>query len=143
MNQNVGYLQMAPWMLSILRIVAAFLFMAHGGQKLFNFPPSAHPMAHLPPLMLAAGVLEFFGGLLLLTGIFTRVVAFVLAGEMAVAFFTQHLPRGFWPILNMGELAVIYCFVFLYLAAAGGGPWSVEQLWRRNRASVSASDTLP
>jgi putative oxidoreductase len=60
-----------------------------------------------------------------------------------VAFFTQHLPRGFWPILNMGELAVIYCFVFLYLAAAGGGPWSVEQLWRRNRSSGSASDTLP
>jgi putative oxidoreductase len=121
-------------MLSILRIVAALLFMEHGGQKLFNFPPSAHPMAHLPPLMLTAGILEFFGGLLLLAGIFTRIVAFILAGEMAFAFFIQHAPRGFWPILNMGELAVLYCFVFLYFAAAGGGPWSVEQLWRRSRA---------
>lgn len=132
---------MAPWMLSILRIVAALLFMEHGGQKLFNFPPSAHPMAHLPPLLFTAGVLEFFGGLLLLAGIFTRVVAFILAGEMAVAFFTQHAPHGFWPILNMGELAVLYCFVFLYFAAAGGGPWSVEQLWRRNRAAT-ATDTM-
>lgn len=134
---------MTPRMLSILRIVTALLFMEHGGQKLFNFPPFAHPMTHLPPLLLAAGVLEFFGGLLLLTGIFTRIVALVLAGEMAVAFFTQHAPRGFWPILNMGELAVLYCFIFLYLAAAGGGPWSLEQLWRRNGPAASASAKLP
>lgn len=134
---------MAPWMLSILRIVAALLFMEHGGQKLFNFPPSAHPMAHLPPLMLTAGVLEFFGGLLLLAGIFTRVVAFILAGEMGVAYFMQHAPRAFWPILNMGELAVLYCFVFLYFAAAGGGPWSVEQLWRKNRAATATGTTEP
>jgi putative oxidoreductase len=134
---------MAPRMLSILRIVTALLFMEHGGQKLFNFPPSAHPMAHLPPLFLIAGVLESFGGLLLLAGIFTRVVAFILAGEMAVAFFTQHAPRGFWPILNMGELAVLYCFIFLYLVAGGGGPWSVEQLWRRNKTAASNNDTVP
>lgn len=133
---------MAPRMLSILRIVTALLFMEHGGQKLFNFPPSAHPMAHLPPLFLIAGVLESFGGLLLLAGIFTRVVAFILAGEMAVAFFTQHAPRGFWPILNMGELAVLYCFIFLYLVAAGGGPWSVERLWRRDKTGVSKLDSV-
>jgi putative oxidoreductase len=134
---------MAPWMLSILRIVAALLFMEHGGQKLFNFPPAAHPMAHLPPLMLTAGVLEFFGGLLLLAGIFTRVVAFILAGEMAVAFLIQHAPRGFWPILNMGELALLYCFVFLYFAAAGGGPWSVDQLWRKNRTADASTAGEP
>lgn len=131
---------MAPWMLSILRIVAAFLFMAHGGQKLFNFPPSAHPMSNLPPIMLTAGILEFFGGLLLLTGVYTRIVAFILAGEMAFAFFTRHAPRGFWPLLNMGEPAVLYCFIFLYLAAAGGGPWSLDRLWRRGAASDT--DTL-
>src|SRR5437868_2291335 len=120
MKQSAWNSGAAPWMLSILRVVTAFLFMAHGGQKLFNFPPSAHPMAHLPPLMLTAGILEFFGGLLLLLGVFTRPVAFILAGEMAVAYFMGHAPRGFWPIRNMGELAVINCFVFLYLAAAGG-----------------------
>jgi putative oxidoreductase len=133
MKQSAWNSGAAPWMLSILRVVTAFLFMAHGGQKLFNFPPSAHPMAHLPPLMLTAGILEFFGGLLLLLGVFTRPVAFILAGEMAVAYFMGHAPRGFWPIRNMGELAVINCFVFLYLAAAGGGPWSLERLWQRNR----------
>lgn len=134
---------MAPWMLSILRIIAALLFMQHGGQKLFNFPPSAHPMAHLPPLMLMAGVLEFFGGLLLLAGIFTRVVAFILAGEMAVAYFMQHAPRAFWPILNMGELTVLYCFLFLYFAAAGGGPWSIDQVWHRNRAGAATGTVEP
>jgi putative oxidoreductase len=121
----------APRMLSVLRMVAAFMFMANGAQKLFNYPPSAHPMSHLPPLMLLAGVLECFGGLLVLLGLFTRPVAFVLAGEMATAYFMVHAPRGFWPILNKGELAVLYCFVFLYLAGVGGGTWSVEKLLRR------------
>jgi putative oxidoreductase len=131
MRQNTWNSGPAPWMLSILRIIIAFLFMEHGGQKLFHFPPPAHPMAHLPPLMLTAGVLEVFGGLLLLLGLFTRPVAFLLAGEMAVAYFMGHAPHGFWPISNMGELAVIYCFVFLYLAAAGGGSWSMDRMWRR------------
>ena len=120
-------------LLSVLRIVAALLYMEHGGQKLFNFPPSAHPMGHLPPLLLTAGVIETFGGLLLLLGVFTRPVAFILAGEMAVGYFIAHAPHGFWPVRNMGELAVIYCFVFLYLAAAGGGPWSLDRLWQRSR----------
>jgi putative oxidoreductase len=133
MNQNSWKSGAAPWALSILRIVAAFLFMAHGGQKLFNFPPSAHPMSHLPPLLVAAGVIETFGGLLVLLGAFTRPVAFLLSGEMASAYFLQHAPHGFWPINNMGELAVIYCFLFLYLAAAGGGPFSLERLWRSGR----------
>jgi putative oxidoreductase len=133
MKQSASNSRTTSLMLSVLRIAAAFLFMEHGGQKLFNFPPSAHPMAHLPPLMLVAGVLEFFGGLLLLLGVFTRPVAFILAGEMAVAYFMGHAPHGFWPLRNMGELAVVYCFVFLYLAVAGGGPWSLERLWQGSR----------
>ena len=133
MKQSAWNLGTSSPMLSILRIVAAFLFMEHGGQKLFNFPPSAHPMSHLPPLMLVAGILECFGGLLLLLGLFTRPVAFILAGEMAVGYFMAHAPHGFWPLRNMGELAVLYCFLFLYFVAAGGGPWSLDRLWHRGR----------
>jgi len=110
----------SPYLLSLLRIVAAFTYMAHGMQKLFGLP-AALPMPHLPPLLLAAGIIETFGGFLLLVGLFTRSVAFVLAGEMAVAYFLMHAPHGFWPLLNHGEVAVLYCFVFLYLASAGGG----------------------
>jgi putative oxidoreductase len=116
-----------PQLLSILRIVAAFLFIAHGTQKLFAWP-IAEPRepAALLSMMGVAGILEVFGGLLLLVGLFTRPVAFVLAGEMAVAYFMAHAPQGFWPILNRGEVTVLYCFLFLYLAAAGAGPWSLD-----------------
>jgi putative oxidoreductase len=86
-----------------------------------------------------SGILELFGGLLLLLGLFTQPVAFILSGEMAVAYFMVHAPRGFWPLLNRGELAVLYCFVFLYLAAAGGGLWSVDHLWRRSDTSLSSN----
>ena len=121
-------------LLGVLRIVAAFLFMAHGSQKLFGFPPSFQMNAgSLPPLMLAAGVLEFVGGLLLLLGLFTRLVAFLLSGQMAVAYFMSHAPQGFWPVLNRGELAVLYCFLFLYLAAAGGGAWALDNSIRSKR----------
>ncbi len=117
----------SPRLLSVLRIVAAFLFLAHGSQKLFGFPPTFQMNAgSLPPLMLAAGLLEFVGGLLLLLGLFTRVIAFLLSGLMAVAYFMSHAPQGFWPVLNRGELAVLYCFLFLYLAAAGGGAWALD-----------------
>ena len=133
MKHDGGRFGAARWILSILRMVTAFLFMAHGGQKLLHFPPSAHSMSHLPPLLLVAGVLELFGGLLLLAGVFTRPVAFVLSGEMAVAYFTQHAPHGFWPIVNAGELALVYCVVFLYLAVVGGGAFSLERLWRPGR----------
>jgi putative oxidoreductase len=116
-----GYLR------SVLRIVAALLFMSHGTQKLFAWPiDEPREPAQLLSLMGVAGVLETFGGALLLLGLFTRPVAFLLAGEMAVAYFMAHAPRGFWPILNGGELPALYCFLFLYLAAAGGGPWSVD-----------------
>lgn len=130
----------SPYLLSILRIVAALLFMEHGGQKLFGIPPSAQGgTVSLLSLMGVAGILEIFGGLLLLLGLFTRPVAFLLSGEMAVAYFMVHAPQGFWPLLSRGEVAVLYCFVFLYLAVAGGGPWSVDHLWRQSETSLSSN----
>jgi putative oxidoreductase len=134
-NLDSFYAQWTPRLLSVLRIVTGFLYLAHGSQKLFGFPPSQQPGT--PPLLSligVAGVLEFFGGLLILLGLFTRCVAFVLSGQMAVAYFMAHAPRGFWPVVNQGELAALYCFVFLYLAAAGGGPWSLDAMLRRKRA---------
>jgi putative oxidoreductase len=123
----------SPRLLSILRIVAAFLFMQHGAQKLFGFL-ATRPSPERFSQAWIGGVLEFFGGLLLLFGIFSRPVAFILSGMMAVAYFQVHSPRGFWTIQTGGELAALYCFVFLYLSAAGGGPWSLDSFWRRGRA---------
>ncbi len=123
----------SPRLLSVLRIIVGLLFMCHGGQKLFNCPPAAQPM-NIPIFSFPAGIgglLEFFGGLLIVLGLFTHLVAFILSGEMAVAYFMAHAPRGFWPINNHGELAVLYCFVFLYFAAAGAGPLSLDYLVRR------------
>jgi len=124
----------APYLLSMLRIITAFLFMQVGTAKLFAFPAAimpnggTAPVASLPGV---AGVLETFGGLLLLIGLFTRPVAFLLSGEMAVAYFIAHAPRGFWPVLNQGAPAALYSFLFLYLSAAGPGPWSIDALRRR------------
>ena len=116
--------------LNALRIVTGLLFMEHGAQKLFGllggFGGEPGATAPLFSLMSLAGVLEVFGGLLIVIGLFTRPVAFVLAGEMVVAYFMAHLPQGFWPIQNTGELAALYCFVFLFLAANGGGRFSVD-----------------
>jgi putative oxidoreductase len=119
-------------------MVAALLFMQHGTQKLFGFPPSGGPVPS-PPFELfsftgIAGVLELFGGLLLLVGLLTRPVAFILAGEMAVAYFKSHAPRAFFPIINRGELAALFCFLFLYFAVAGAGAWSLDALLRRTAA---------
>src|SRR6267143_3188093 len=121
----------SPYLLSVLRIVAALLFFEHGTQKLFGYPPG-QPYTGFPNFSLLgiAGMMETVGGALLLVGLFTRPVAFILCGEMAVAYFMAHAGGGFWPLLNRGELAVLYCFVFLYLAAAGGGPWSLDHAWR-------------
>ena len=122
----------APYLLSVLRIAAASSFMTHGTQKLFAAPVTELrapvPLASLVGL---AGVLETFGGSLLLVGLFARPVAFVLAGEMAVAYFLRHAPRSLWPILNGGELAALFCFVWLYVGMAGPGPWSLDALRRR------------
>ena len=124
--------------LSILRVVAALILMQHGSQKLFHYPPSGAPGPVAPLVLMSqtglAGILEFFGGMLLLLGLFTRPVAFILSGEMAVAYFQVHAPRAFLPIVNRGELAAILCFVFLYLAFAGGGSWSVDGVMRRVRS---------
>ena len=123
----------APRMLSVLRIVSALLFVQHGTQKVLNFPPAAEPqpfelMTLAPGL---AGVLELGGGLLLLFGLFTRPVAFVLSGMMAVAYWMVHGPGSFYPILNGGDLAILFCFVFLYFVCAGAGPWSIDAMMRR------------
>ena len=129
----------APRLLSVLRIVAAFMFMAHGTQKLVNFPVARASPTPLWSLIGVAGMLEMVGGALLLFGLFTRPVAFVLSGLMAFAYFLAHAPQGFWPIVNRGELAALYSFVFLYFAVAGGGVWSVDRLWK-SRASGSPSE---
>jgi putative oxidoreductase len=116
-----------PRALSVLRIVAALLFIEHGSAKLFGFPDV--PMFEnldLFSLLGLAGVLEFFGGLLLLVGLFTRPVAFILSGEMAFAYFMAHAPRDFFPVINEGDAAILYCFIFLYIAIVGGGVWSVD-----------------
>lgn len=128
----------APRLLSLMRVILAFLFTAHGSQKLFNLPPGKMPTPELFSIVGLAGVLEFGGGVLLLIGLFTRPVAFLLSGTMAVAYFMAHAPQGFLPIVNGGELAVVYCWVFLYLAAAGGGPWSVDALMgQRSRVDIN------
>jgi putative oxidoreductase len=119
-------------LLSVLRIVAAFLFIEHGLQKWLAFPVPRPSPTILWSLSGASGALELVGGALVLVGLFTRPVAFVLSGLMAFAYFIAHAPRGFWPIVNGGELAALYCFVFLYLSVAGGGPWSVDR-WVRRR----------
>ena len=126
----------APQLRSMLRIVAGFLLMAHGTQKLFGAPTAGlrDPVVLLS-LSGLAGVLETFGGLLLVVGLFTRPVAFLLSGEMAVAYFLRHQPQGLWPILNRGELSALYCFLFLYFAAEGGGPWSLDALRRARQAT--------
>jgi putative oxidoreductase len=123
----------SPRLLSVLRIVTAFLFMQHGTQKWLAFPVPRSSPTEFWSLSGAAGLLELAGGFLLLLGVFTRPVAFVLSGLMAFAYFIAHAPQSFWPIVNRGELAVLYCFVFLYLAAAGGGPWSLDRWLRRTR----------
>lgn len=123
-------------MLSVLRIGAALVFMLHGTMKLFGYPPSDQPRAELMSLMGVAGVLEAFGGLLVLLGLFTRPVAFVLAVEMIIAYAMAHLPQGVYPMLNQGEPAYLFFFVFLYLAVAGGGRWSLDRAMQKNRTEA-------
>jgi len=126
----------SPFLLSILRIVAAFLLLCHGADKLFNLPAGPFTLiASAKLLTLApglAGILEFGGGVLLLIGLFSRPIAFILSGEMAFAYFMAHFPTNhIFPYLNGGDSAVLFCFVFLYLSAAGPGPLSVDRALRR------------
>lgn len=114
----------APHILSVMRVLAASSFFTHGTMKLFGWPaPFEYPMN---PLLYTAAALEIIGGLLLIVGLFSRPVAFVLSGSMAVAYFIGHSPRGFFPVLNGGEPAMFFCFIFLYIAAAGPGVWSAD-----------------
>lgn len=124
----------APRVLSIVRVVSALIFMAHGTQKLLSFPPNppGRSAVELFSLYGLAGGLEIVGGILLVFGLFTRPVAFILSGEMAFAYWMGHAPRNVFPILNGGDASILYCFLFLYLAFAGGGAWSLDQrLWKR------------
>ncbi len=131
----------SPYALAVLRIVAALIFMEHGTQKLFGFPAASE--GGQPPLLSLlgiGGVLEFVGGLFILVGLFTRPVAFLLAGEMAVAYWLFHAPRAFYPVLNGGDAAILYCFVFLLLVFTGPGAWSLDEaLSRRRPASTFAA----
>jgi putative oxidoreductase len=116
-----------PQLLSVLRIVAGLLFLEHGTAKLLHFPNVAMFAGPLPPLMTGSGVIELVGGALVVLGFFSRFAAFVMSGEMAVAYFLVHVRGGFFPILNGGEGAILFCFVFFYIAAAGPGPWSINK----------------
>ena len=124
----------APYVLSIVRIVVALLFFEHGTSRMLGFP-SPLPMPDFLSLHWFAGAIEFVGGALLLVGLFTRTAAFIMSGEMAFAYFLSHAPHGFFPILNRGDSAILYCFVFLYIAFAGAGPWSLDAVLRRKRVS--------
>jgi putative oxidoreductase len=115
-----------PQLLAILRIVVGLLFLEHATQKFWGFPVPFPMSGPLPPLILAAGTIELIAGILVTIGLFTRLAAFIASGEMAVAYFYGHFPKGFWPAENMGEAAILFCFVFLYLAAAGPGAWSLD-----------------
>ena len=134
----MGFL--SPWsdkLLSVLRIVTSLLFLEHGLQKIFNFPPAATPKPYdlmtLSPGL--AGLLEVVGGGLLVLGLFSRPVAFLLSGEMAIAYFMAHAKRSPFPVLNGGDGAIMFCFIFLYIAAAGPGPWSLDSMLGKKSAA--------
>ena len=136
MNVFARWREAAPWLLSLLRIIVGFLFMQIGTGKLWGFPAAIMPggaLAQFGTQTWWAAVLEAFGGGLILVGLFTRPVAFLLSGEMAFAYFIGHAGEGFWPVLNGGSAAIFYCFYFLYLSAAGAGPGSLDALLARKR----------
>jgi putative oxidoreductase len=114
-----------PQLLAIFRIVVALLFLEHATSKFFAFP-APFPVNPLPPVLIAAGVVELLAGVLVTLGLFTRLAAFIASGEMAIGYFMQHFPQSFWPMVNKGEAAILFCFAFLYIAAAGPGAWSID-----------------
>ncbi len=128
------WIDLAPYMQSLLRIVAAAMFITAGTIKLFGFPmgmPPAGGTVNLFSELGLAGILETFGGALLLIGLYTRPIAFLLSGEMAVAYFQGHFPQGIWPVMNGGMNAILYCFIWLYLSAAGPGTWSIDSMRKK------------
>ncbi len=124
----------SSYVYAILRIVTGFMFMVHGTQKLFAWPPSERG-GSAEGLILVAAIIELVGGLLIMVGFFAAIAAFISSGTMAVAYFMAHQPKGFLPIVNGGELAVLYCFVFLYIASRGSGVWSVDSIFRSSGGS--------
>ena len=120
-----------PQVLALLRIVTGLLFLEHATQKFFAFP-APFPVQPLPPMLIAAGVIELVAGVLVTLGLFTRLAAFVASGEMAIGYFVGHATKGFWPAVNGGEGAILFCFIFLYIAAAGPGAWSIDGARLRN-----------
>lgn len=126
MNTHTLETVWAPRVLSILRIVTGLIFMAHGTAKLLGFPDTGRPSPEFLSLPWIAGALELIGGPLIVLGLFTRPVAFILSGQMAFAYWLAHAPQSPYPLLNGGDAAILYCFIFLYLAFAGGGPWSLD-----------------
>ncbi|HTO84049.1 MAG TPA: DoxX family protein [Methylomirabilota bacterium] len=131
-NESAPWRALAPHFLSLLRVMAALLILEFGTMKILHFPYSEY-FSSIQPLSLfwVAGVIELVGGALVAVGLFTRLAAFVLSGEMAFAYFMVHAPKGFYPALNEGLAAVLFCFTFLYLSAAGPGPWSLDRLFRK------------
>lgn len=128
MNSGIIPTTWSGLLLSLLRIVTGLLFIAHGTTKLFNYPVTPYFTEPVPlfSFMGLTGLLELAGGALIILGLFTRYVAFILSGMMAIAYFMAHAPQSLYPIVNQGELAILFAFVFLYLAAAGAGPWSLD-----------------
>lgn len=139
MREVIG--RTTPHAFAILRIMTGLLFACHGGQKLLGFPPADKGMpSPLPPIVMVSGLIELVCGLAIAVGLFVGIAGILASGEMAVAYFMVHAKGGFWPIRNKGELAVLYCFVFLYFAAHGAGMWSLDSLIFRRRA-VTAPTT--
>ncbi len=130
-----------PHVLGILRIVTALLFLEHATMKFFQFPAAIPGVSYpLPAIMLAAGAIEIVTGLLMTVGLYTRIAAFVASGEMAAAYWMAHAPQGFWPALNMGEAAIMFCFIFLYIAFAGAGSWALDNALRGSSKQVSLTE---
>ncbi|SCB36956.1 DoxX family protein [Rhizobium multihospitium] len=130
-----------PHVLAILRIVTALLFLEHATMKFFQFPAAIPGVTYpLPAIMLAAGAIEIVTGLLMTVGLFTRIAAFIASGEMAAAYWMAHAPQGFWPALNMGEAAIMFCFIFLFIAFAGAGSWALDNILRPSSKQVSLTE---
>ncbi|MBB5575622.1 MULTISPECIES: DoxX family protein [Rhizobium] len=130
-----------PHILAILRIVTALLFLEHATMKFFQFPAAIPGVPYpLPAIMLVAGAIEIVAGLLITAGFYTRIAAFIASGEMAAAYWMAHAPQGFWPALNMGEAAIMFCFIFLYIAFAGPGSWALDNVLRPSTKQVSLTE---
>ncbi len=127
----------SPYVLALFRVVTALLFLEHATMKFFQFPAPIPGMSYpLPAIMLVAGTIEMVTAALVGFGLFTRIAAFIASGEMAAAYFMAHAPQGFWPVLNMGEPAVMFCFIYFYLAFAGGGAWALDNVLGRSNSGV-------